>query len=414
MTYSKRFVPHVVLLSIVCIICLFALGGQNALAAYAATPINQNCSLLVPANPLSALGLSTPYQLTATDPAAGPCNETNTAQSAFVQASIIDPAGVVSVYSPLVIDAGTQPAVAPMQPTVPVGSVVGIWFGFNGTTLTLSDKVNCLNGFKGSNFGQFAYCNAPAFFAATQKAVIVGSLIMPPLGLAHDGLPCPTVRDFSIVDQDQSDNVQSQYLVINGLMAQKTATTLAANPTAITVSNPSDNALLARFVDPTLGCKPWLAPDLANAGTPAPSLALDELQAWQEQQFPQALVPLSDPMVLVADKDGDEFNTSTRKTNLYRAGVGQHAITDAETSKLYCQNIVSVGIPRVVLDKPMTILAISPVPAQGNTLFTFLASRLQFTLSPNGLNCTKLLHMKNPVTLTLDDNGIAIAATIKS
>ena len=52
---------------------------------------NMNCTLIVPANPLSAQGLATPYQLTATDPNNGPCNEANTNQSAFVQGVIYDP-----------------------------------------------------------------------------------------------------------------------------------------------------------------------------------------------------------------------------------------------------------------------------------------------------------------------------------
>ena len=51
----------------------------------AAAAVNPNCTLIVPANPLTAAGLATPYQLTATDPAAGPCNEANAGQTAFVQ-----------------------------------------------------------------------------------------------------------------------------------------------------------------------------------------------------------------------------------------------------------------------------------------------------------------------------------------
>jgi len=104
--------------------------------ATAATP-NPNCTLIVPANPLTAQGLATPYQLTATNPAAGPCNEANPNQTAFVQGAVLDPAtGQISVYNPLVVDAGTQPAVTPTAPTLPAGAVVATWFGFNGTTLS--------------------------------------------------------------------------------------------------------------------------------------------------------------------------------------------------------------------------------------------------------------------------------------
>src|SRR5579859_7885781 len=98
-----------VLLTIAGIVWAVSNGGfSNAAAA-----INMNCTLIVPANPLSAQGLATPYQLVATTPANGACNEANANQSAFVQAAILDPAtGKISIYEPLVIDAGTQPAVA--------------------------------------------------------------------------------------------------------------------------------------------------------------------------------------------------------------------------------------------------------------------------------------------------------------
>ena len=44
-----------------------------------------------PTNPLTALGLATPYRLTATDPAGGPCHEADDSQAAFVQGAILNP-----------------------------------------------------------------------------------------------------------------------------------------------------------------------------------------------------------------------------------------------------------------------------------------------------------------------------------
>jgi hypothetical protein len=38
----------------------------------------------------------------------------------------------LSVYRPLVIDRGTQPAAPPVIPALPAGAVVGVWFGFTG------------------------------------------------------------------------------------------------------------------------------------------------------------------------------------------------------------------------------------------------------------------------------------------
>src|SRR5207244_5911855 len=67
--------------------------------------VNMDCTLIVPPNPLTAQGLATPYQLTATDRDQGPCKESNPKQAVFVQGAVIDPAtGHIAIYNPLVID----------------------------------------------------------------------------------------------------------------------------------------------------------------------------------------------------------------------------------------------------------------------------------------------------------------------
>lgn len=386
-------------------------------ASHAAAAPNPNCTLIVPANALTAQGLATPYQLFAPDAAAnGPCNEANANQGAFVQATIYNPAtGAFSIYSPLVIDQGTQPAVAPTAPTLPANAVVGIWFGFNGTNLTLQGangdanvlaQAQCTNGLNGSVFGQFAYCNAPNFFGSVNQGIANGLVKIPALGTAKDGMPCPTPRDFSAVDQDQSDNVQTQYLANgNGQTAQLTTANQAQLANATVLGNPSDNALITKFIDPALGCTPWTAPDLANNNTPNLSLALDEIQANALQQAPIALVPLNDPMTLVNNA------ASQDKTILYRKGVDQNPggilPTDGTT---YCQNYVNTGLPRIKNDMTITINATSPDPAAANSLFTFLANRFMqaYTL----LNCQNLLNQPNPVAVQMDGNGVVISATI--
>ncbi|MFY9998184.1 MAG: hypothetical protein WAK76_01710, partial [Trebonia sp.] len=68
---------------------------------------NTTCDIIVPANPLSAQGLATPYRLTGPNgmtPAQSGCEMSNGAKlGAFVQATILDPAtGALSVYEPLV------------------------------------------------------------------------------------------------------------------------------------------------------------------------------------------------------------------------------------------------------------------------------------------------------------------------
>ena len=42
------------------------------------------------------------------------------------------------MYEPLVITAGTNPAVAPVRPRLPKDAVVNLMFGFNGNNLQLA------------------------------------------------------------------------------------------------------------------------------------------------------------------------------------------------------------------------------------------------------------------------------------
>lgn len=385
--------------------------------AAALKAVNMNCTLIVPANPLTAQGLATPYQLVATNPKKGACKEANAMQAAFVQGAIIDPAtGAVSIYDPLVIDKGTQPAAVPTVPRLPANAIIGLWFGFNGANLTLKGTNGslaqgmCVNGVRRSVFGQFAYCNAPAFFTAANQAIQVGKLQVPPLGMGNDGKPCPSVRDFTVVDMDQSDNVTTAYLATrNGATAQMNAANVATMPNAQMLVNASDNRLVAVALDGALGCTPWTAPNLASPGKMEPALPLDELQAAANQTAPVALVPRGDPMVL------NNNNPDTNKLNAYRAGVDQMSANNATASTAtYCTNLLNNAPARIQLDKPITQRRPSPDPAAANSLFTFLAQRFVASFGANGLNCTGLLKVANPIKVKTNGNGVAVAATFKT
>ena len=379
---------------------------------------NPNCTIIIPAAPLTAAGLATPYQLTATTPAEGECHETNTASSAFVQAAIFDPATrQISIYNPLVIDAGTtpEPGAAPIAPSLPDKAIVALWFGFNGNNLVqqgasrgVLEANGCVNGMPNSVFGQFSYCNAPAFFKAARRAIRRGELKVPQLGMASDGRTCPTVRDFFVVDQDQSDNLPVTYLIsADGLLAQNTAANAQALTGATTLGNPSDNGLLDRFLDPDMSCTPWKVADLADPGQQVPGLALNELQARAYQRFPGALIPAGDPMVL--NTDG---SISLAKTNAYRRGVGQHEvrfIEQADTAR-YCRRMLRGAPDRLLLNQALLLGKPSPVSDAANSMFTFLAQR--FVASYDILDCEGLLNLPDPVAVTLDADGVAINATI--
>ncbi len=408
------------LLGIGAFVVLPHLGASHAAA------VNMDCTLIVPADPLTAQGLATPYQLVATDPANGACNEANKGQAAFVQGAVINPAtGKTSVYNPLVVDQGTQPAVAPVVPTIPRNAIVALWFGFNGNNLTLQGtnnslaQANCVNGQQGSIFGQFSYCNAPAFFASANLNIANGRLKVPPLGMGTDGLTCPTVRDFSVVDMDQSDNVTTTYVISgNGQVAQATAANIAAlqnnnNMAAVQTpqmqTNASDNRLLSVALDGALGCTAWQAPDLADPGKMVNALPLDEMQAASFQAAPIALVPLGDPMTL------NNAKPNLAKTTLYRAGVDQPAANKNNANTVtYCTNLLNVQPARMQKDMQFTMNRPSPDPAAANSLFTFLAQRFVATYGPNGLNCMALLNKPDPITVTTDGNGVATAATINA
>lgn len=395
---------------------------QSSVAQAAGKPAppanpNTNCTLIVPKDALSATGLSTPYELAATDPAMGPCSEANTAQSAFVQAAVFDPAtGAISIYNPLVIDRGSVPLVPPVVPTLPAGAIVAIWFGFNADDLTLKaqpgdslDNYKCVNGSPRTVFGQYAYCNAPAFFTAANSAIAGGKLKVPALGTASDGHACPTVRDFLVVDQDQSDNLPTQYLASpRGRTAQMTKKNQAAHPSSVPLGNPSDNKLLDAFVDPALGCKAWTAPDLADPGSWVPALALNELQARMTQPAPVAIVPGGDPMALV------NGNVSLAKTNLYRQGVDMptgNSYFDIDTAR-YCRQLLRIAPQRMFANRKALATFVTPDPGAANSLFTFLAQR--FVAAYQLLDCESLVNQADPVSVTTNRDGVATGAALNT
>src|SRR5207302_172751 len=197
----KRISPQMFIGVVVTLVIAIGAGvfmvARSWIDSHAAAAINMDCTLTVPPNPLTAQGLATPYQLSATDRDMGPCREANPGQTAFVQGAVLDPAtGKISIYNPLVVDRGRQPAVAPVVPNLPQGAVVALWFGFNGTNLTLKSDQNslqdgkCVNGLNQSIFGQFAFCNAAAFFTAANQAIQAGELTPPAFGTAKDRQVC--------------------------------------------------------------------------------------------------------------------------------------------------------------------------------------------------------------------------------
>lgn len=377
----------------------------NQTPAQAANSLN--CTLLVPANPLTAQGLATPYQL------GDGCTMANAGEQAFVDATILAPNGQLTTYNPLVVTRGTQPLVTPVAPTVPAGSQVIIETGFNGNNLVLTgfgaQQGNCIDAFGNSIIAQTAACNAAAFFQAANQQIAAGTLTVPAVGTASDGQSCQITRSFSMIDQDQSDNTEASYLVNGqGRTAQNTAANAAALQGAAPAGNGSDDGLLAKFLDPALGCTPFKAPDTTAPSGSQGSQALNELSARQNPQAAQngvlALLPPNDPQLLVGG------NMSVGKVNVYRGLTDQPLLpnfTNAmQVAATYCQNMVNIQPGRNNLDMATEANFTTPVPAVGNNLATFMGNRL--FMSFTNLGCQNF-GLKNPVTVTLDGNQVAIA-----
>jgi hypothetical protein len=367
---------------------------------------SMNCSLTVPANPLSAQGLATAWQL------GDGCSMANAAtEGAFVEATILAPNGSVQVYNPLVVTAGTQPAVAPAAPAIAAGSVVEISVGFNGTNLFLTGngarQGNCVDASGQSLIGQVSACNAVNFYKTANADVARGTLKVPPAGIASDGQACLTTRDFGTIDQDQSDNVITSYLVDgNGVTAQNTAANKANLPNDTALVNGSDDKLLAAFLLPTNGCTAFTATDTTDPTGMSGSQALNELSARVNQKGTIALVPTNDEMTLVGG------NMSITKTNVYRSLVDQPLLANntntATVAASYCQNMVNIQPARNQLDMAKELNVTTPVAAVGSNLATFLGNRL--SMSFTNLNCGNF-GLTDPVTVTLNGQGVATAVT---
>jgi hypothetical protein len=393
---------------------------------------NTTCDIIVPANPLSARGLATPYQLTGPNgmtPAQSGCEMSNGAKlGAFVQATILDPAtGALSVYEPLVITQGTRPDTPGMKlllPVIPADAVVTIDFGFNGTDLvqvgatptTLADA-HCVSGQPGSAFGQTSFCNGAGFFNAVRQAERKGLLKVPSPGTSNAIVPsggdlgtgrsCPVISNFEVAGLGPGESVTTYLLnPLTGQTAQDNRAYRSYVAGATLLQGNSANAVLDQYVDPILGCTPFMAPDLSNFNAPAFSEALDEIAAGAYQPKTPALVPENDKVVM----DGGEPDPA--KTDLYREELGQgpvSALTDKSSSPaMYCQNLVDIQTPFLAANQKLLVTGQSPVAATADNLLTFLANDLSASFT--SLGCQQF-HLTNPVTLKRNSAGVAIAAT---
>ena len=107
----------------------------------------------------------------------------------------------------------------PVVPTLPDNALVALWFGFNGNNLVQQGASAgvlaasaCVNGVPNSVFGQFSYCNAPAFFKAADQAIRTGSCKFRVWGFQMMGAPVRQC-EISSLRSGPSDNLPVTYLI---------------------------------------------------------------------------------------------------------------------------------------------------------------------------------------------------------
>ena len=370
---------------------------------------SQNCILEVPNNPLTN-GLFDLWFVSSDNPNILNCTQLLPEKAVFVEATILDKdTGNFFVYYPLVVDKGTQPAVLPQVLNLPVNNNVVIHFGTNNIVLKLVSSLNnidilginnCVNGINNSIFGQFAYCNAVNFFNDVNNMINISKIIVPFITNSNKGLLCPTVRYFGLVDQDQSDNVLSNYIITNdNKVAQNTILNRKNLNITKIVSNGSDNRLLNVFINPAIGCNSFTVPDLLEPNILRSSLALNEIQAHTYGNINKdALVPAQDPMTLV---NGQQ---SIDKVNSYRNGVNQPLLQSLNVNNdiNYCTNMENTST--FFLTTYLNEFINFNSPDNVNNLLVFLCDR--FSTSWVVLNCNNLLNKTSPIFIVINYNGL--------
>jgi len=326
------------------------------------------------------------------------CNEGNLANSRFVHGVVVSiVTGQMFIYNPLVVTQGNPVAANPAPVNFTANDhVVGLWLGSNSNFLTLANDAGvangrCVTGPQGSPFGQFGWCNADKFWTTVNSLIQQGKITIPPLGKAADGLPCPTLRDFFIIDMDPDDGVQTLYLLTNlNHVIQDTQANMKRFIIKTTLANDGDNRLLTIFVNPAIGCNTLTIPDAADPGVNRPALPLNVIQAMLLQGAPIALVPNNDPMITT------NAQPDLLKMNLYRLGVDQpqDAVFGGDNDPTaFCRNYASIAVPRFKSLKANLMNFASPAPTSPN-LFAFMKTRAMTTYA--NLNCLGLTAVPDP------------------
>jgi hypothetical protein len=269
--------------------------------------------------------------------------------------------------------------------------VVGIWITSNEIGLTLTNAVGimngrCVTGPSGSPFGLFAYCNADMFWNTVNSLVQQGKITLPPLGVAVDGLPCPTLLDYLIAGP--GIDVPTRYLVTNlGAVVQKTTNNMKMFNIQAELGNNGNNRLLF-MINAAIGCNNLLIRDASDPGMNSTALPLNILQGMLFTQ-PKALIPINDPNVQTNGQ------SDLVKLNIYRLALDepQSAVIGGDNDPTtFCRNFGQVAVSR--LKSLATQLKNTVGPTPGQTLFSYMVYRGSAIYAL--YNCAQLTGVPDP------------------
>ena len=370
----------------------------------------QICGLIVPENPLSYQGLNTPYILKSFTGNAADCSVLDQRTTVFVEIVIFDiSASTFYIYNPLVVNRLKQIKIYDEIPQLPDQNIVGIWFGSNGVTFKLIDSNNslhfgdCIDGYNGSIFGNFAYCNARIFFTTISKYRIS----IPNIGKTVNGFTCLTTRSFEFNEQYQISNVISSYIVLNSYkIVMKTIKNLSIFKPLFIIISKSNGYILNNYISIATGCTIFAGYDFTEQFIMKTSMILNEIYASLDVE--QVFIPSTHPSVTI---DGVP---NLNKLNLYRIGLNQSTVSeiDYNDSRLYCDGIYKKT--PIFLYKHHDLLNnyITPDETLGNSLLNVMISR--FLTSWNTYNCTEVLKVEFPIKYLKDYNNVIVYNNVLS
>ena len=241
------------------------------------------CVLTIPDNPLTAIGLATPYILSSN------CSVLNMSTTVFSEVIIINTnTREYSIYNPLIVNNISQLENTPVIPILPRKYIIGIWFT-SEQPFTLLTKFNLCENMVNTNF---AYCNIGVFYNyVISLNVFIKSI-------------CPSIRDYPM-QLLLGNRVMDSYIVNNNSLITQT-NSLSNNISYIVENTSTNDYIFNNYVNKALNCPSLIAFNI-QTGRQVNSMILNQIQAIQYGSGTSTYI-----------------SKSIQEMNFWRLGLGQN------------------------------------------------------------------------------------------